>query len=198
MQFADRFNKLTETEIQDPNEVPTLQSNSTNTGDLAQILGKSNIAQLNIYVNQTNLGTNTYKARAPIGTVYTNESAAIKMLITFLKDMQQSTDDPLEYEQSRAIFLEKMRELREAKYHREIGFTDLLTMLDIAITYSEPSKLTEKAFDSIREAIYALSLEINNEDLSRFRSNFRESNIDILRPMKERDNLSSDLKELFE
>lgn len=184
--------------------VDRLQSVVQKTGGLGQVgqttEGAIKITQnitYNITVNQTTSDALSYEAPYHQGFAFTKEAAIAKILLELLSEMRKNLKEPLGFEQARAAFLSTLRDLEERKQAREQYFTDLLTMVDVGLSYADCSDLTEESIDVLLEAVTSLAQKLTAEDLKYFRKRFREKSIDILRPLKPQVDPVQLIKEIF-
>jgi hypothetical protein len=111
--------------------------------------------------------------------------------------MEENFDEPVEFEQARAAFLGGLRSLEERKHEREVYFTDLLTLIDVGVSYTECSEMTKEAVKALKEAVKGFSRELTSQDIKDFRKQLRDTGIDILRPLNTEANIGQLMKEIF-
>jgi hypothetical protein len=174
------------------------------TGDLAPSMqtGKGMVQVVqnityNITVNQTASDTLSYETPYQQASVFTKEATTAKLLLELLLEMGKNLNEPLGFEQARAAFLSTLRDLEERKQTRELYFTDLVIMIDVGLSYTDSSGLTEESIGVLREAVTGLPRKLTAEDLKYFRKRFREASIDILRPLRAPVDVAQLIKELF-
>ena len=111
--------------------------------------------------------------------------------------MEEMRDEPVEFQQARATFLSQVRALESQKKTREPYFTDLLTMIDVGLTYADETELTEESFSVLRDAVRCASSEVTNDTLRELRKRFRDNGINILKPLNPQAGVGELLKETF-
>jgi len=124
-------------------------------------------------------------------------TTAFQHLLENVGIMEEMRDDPIEFEQARASFLSQLRGLEVLKPTREPYFTDLLTIIDVGVAYADGTELTEESFNVLRDALRSMSREVTSATLKELRKRFRESGINILKPLDLRANVGELLKEIF-
>lgn len=112
--------------------------------------------------------------------------------------MEEMRNEPIEFEQARASFLSQLRGLEALKPTQDPYFIDLLTIIDVGVTYTDGTELTEESFNVLRDAVRSMSREVTISTLKELRKRFRESGINILKPLDLRANVGELLKEIFE
>lgn len=124
-------------------------------------------------------------------------ASELEGILANVRLMEKTRDEPVEFEQARATFLSQVRCLEAQKQTREPYFADLLTMIDIGITYADESELTEESFAVLRDAVQCISNKITSDTLQELRKRFRNSGINILKPLDTQVNMGELLKEIF-
>ena len=118
-------------------------------------------------------------------------------LLKLLSEMENTLSFSSDLEQARAAFLSVLRELEPRKAARERCFSDLLTMIDVGLSYVDLSALTKEGIAALKDAVTKLGLVVEAEEVNRIRKLFRDNSIDILRPLRESFDLKQALEELF-
>lgn len=124
-------------------------------------------------------------------------SDEVQRLLGYLATMEVMRDEPTEFEQARATFLGELRALERRKQTREPYFADLLTMIDVGITYVDGTELTEDSFAVLRDAVQGIPCEVTSDILRGLRKRFRDSRINILKPLDPNASIGELLKETF-
>jgi hypothetical protein len=182
-----------------------LQPANAKTGELETRAGTphetkqitQNIYNMNITVYQTGSASTLQEIGYKPVVAYTQEAAKTGVLITLLDEMKEVLDEPTEFEQIRAAFLGELRTMEARKHARETYFTDLLTMIDIGIAYTDGSNLNQDSFTIFKEAVRNISQEVTAADLKELRQRFREAGINILKPLIPTDSVKDLFKEVF-
>jgi len=182
-----------------------LQPADAKTGELGTRAGTTheikqitqNIYNMNITVYQTGSASTLEAIGYKPVVAYTQEAAKTGVLIALLDDMKEVLDDPAEFEQARAAFLGELRTMEGRKHARELYFADLLTMIDIGVAYADGSHLNQDSFTVFKEAVRSISQEVTASDLKELRQRFRETGINILKPLIPTDDVKELFKEVF-
>jgi len=116
--------------------------------------------------------------------IYMLEADVTKTLVAALGEIEEALDDPASFEQRLAEVLALLEKLDERKPKREVYFTDLLSMLRMALVNIECGELTTTGLAVLKEGANALAVQVTAERLQALRSRFRSSGIDILKPFQ--------------
>jgi len=205
MKYSPQNFTPSENEGEDHLISPPLRSGQGGTGDFA---GRQPAPQAstttpvqyityNITVNQTAPAASAYQPTYQGTAAFTKEAATARSLRELLSQLGASLDDPCNFEQTRAAFVSVLRDLGARKQAREPHFTDILTMLEVGFACTDASDLSAESIGVLEEVVSALAHELTADDVRHFRKRFRESGIDILRPLDTAADVSKLIKELF-
>ena len=125
------------------------------------------------------------------------ESRISENLLEVLAEMDHALDDPPAFEAALSTFLNMLEDLYEREDQREVCFSDLLSMLRMALSCVECNELTKAGIGAIREAISYIGREITANQLEVLRQKFRDNAVDILRPFKCNVDIKSVLREMY-
>jgi len=128
---------------------------------------------------------------------YIRESEISKKLLGVLDEIELSQEDPAVFEQELAKFLSALEELETRKPEREVCFSDLLSMLQMALVNVECYEMSKVAISVLKEAVKCLPHKITQETLQTFRNRFRKNGIDLLKPFKTNFDPKSILQEMY-
>jgi len=156
-----------------------------------------NIYNYNFITGQTGSASSIQATGYQPLVAYIQEASKLPMLLGLLEEMEEVLDEPTEYEQVRASFLAELRTLEERKRARELYFGDVLAMIDIGVTYTEAEQLNKNSFSAFREALKSICQKLTSADLKELRKHFRESGINILKPLQTTADIEKILKGLF-
>lgn len=151
----------------------------------------------NITVIKTGSPPASYITVATGAMAFTKEATVSVILLKLLSEMESTLGVNSDLEQACAAFLSVLRELEPRKAARERCFSDLLTMIDVGLSYADLSALTKEGIVVLKDAVTKLGLVVEAEEVKRIRKLFRDNSIDILRPLRETFDLKQALKELF-
>ncbi len=151
----------------------------------------------NLTVIQTGSPPAYYTPVTAGAMAFTKEATVSVILLKLLSEMESTLGVSSDLEQVRAGFLSVLRELEPRKAARERCFSDLLTMIDVGLSYADLSALTKEGIVVLKDAVTKLGLVVEVGEVKRIRKLFRDNSIDILRPLRESCDLKQALKELF-
>lgn len=194
-----------ENEAEEQSMSATLRSSLDRTGDFggrqpapqAPTTTPVQYITYNITVNQTAPSASAYQPTYRGTAAFTREAATARSLRELLSQLGASLDDPCNFEQTRAAFVSVLRDLGARKQAREPHFTDVLTMLEVGFACTDASDLSAESISVLEEVVSALAHELTADDVRHFRKRFRESGIDILRPLDPAADVSKLIKEFF-
>jgi len=128
---------------------------------------------------------------------YIIESRISQRMVEVLEEMEEALDAPPSFEAALSNFLTLLEDLYQREEQREVYFSDLLSMLRMALLSIECDDLTKEGIGAIREALSYLSHEVTESQLKELRQKFRENAVDILRPFKCNVDIKSVLREMY-
>jgi len=128
---------------------------------------------------------------------YILESQISHALLGILREMEETLDDPASFEQKLSQFLSLLNEFDKRKKEREIHFSDLLSMLRMAMVKIECSDLTKSGVSVFADAVNSLSHKVTQDTLRTVRNNLRQNGIDLLKPFKTTFDAKSILEEIY-
>jgi len=205
MGYTGEYQFSKENELVPESRLKGLRPVETKTGEITEGNLKTeigpqtvqNIYNYNITVYQTGSEITTYGKPYKSAIGFIQESIKIKELIEYLSQMEENLDEPVGFEQARAAFLSGLRSLEGRKHEREVYFTDLLTLIDVGVSYTDCSEMTKESTRELKEAVKGFSRVLTNQDIKDFRKLLRDAGIDILRPLNVDANISRLIKEIF-
>jgi len=113
---------------------------------------------------------------------YIIECQISQRMVEVLEDIEEALDDPPSFEAALSNFLTLLEDLYQREDQREVYFSDLLSMLRMALSSIECDDLTKGGIEAIREALSYLDHEVTESQLKELRQKFRKNAVDILRP----------------
>lgn len=128
---------------------------------------------------------------------YIIECRISQRMVEVLEDMEEALDAPPFFEAALSKFLTLLEDLYKREDQREVYFSDLLSMLRIALLSIECDDLTKGGIGAIREALSYLGHEVTESQLKELRQKLRENAVDILRPFKCNIDIKSVLREMY-
>jgi hypothetical protein len=158
------------------------------------------------YINITNYHITNLTGQEPPGLnttstvtepTYILESQMSHALLGILREMEEALDDPASFEQKLSKFLSLLNEFDKRKTVREIHFSDLLSMLRMAMVKIECNDLTKSGVSVFADAVNSLSHKVTQDTLRTVRNNLRQNGIDLLKPFKTTLDAKSILEEIY-
>lgn len=128
---------------------------------------------------------------------YIFESEIAKVLSGILDEIEDDLDDPTSFELKLSKFLSVLDQLHAIKAKREIHFSDLLAMLQMATVAIESNELKQSSISVLKEVVTSLTRKVNQETIKGLRHKLRENGINLLQPFRVDLDIRSTMSEIY-
>ena len=128
---------------------------------------------------------------------YILESELSNKLVVVLDEIEDLLEAPAAFEQKLSIFLSMLDTLYERRMEREVYFSDLLSILRMALVNIECGELYRSGITALKEVVSSLAHKITEQKVRELRIALREGGIDILKPLKSNVDTRTVLREIY-